>query len=122
MYSNDYADFFSEYNKKTDRFPIEKIQTVPVAMIQGIEDILAYKTDSEWTRNQIGSVVHYEEIHAGHLSFLIGKDMSYFSGSVMNLLQEYHPVPLATPDINKVSNQIGAPKVDISDFQMAYVQ
>lgn len=56
-------------------------------MFAGIEDILADTTDAEWTRDQIGdNIVHYEEIHAGHLTFLVGKDMSYFN-TVMDLLQ-----------------------------------
>jgi len=76
--------------------PLENISTVPVAMFAGIEDILADTTDAEWTRDQIGdNIVHYEEIHAGHLTFMVGKDMSYFN-TVMDLLQQYHPVPSAT--------------------------
>ena len=55
---------------------------------------MADTTDAEWTRDCIGdNIVHYEEIHAGHLTFLVGKDMSYFSDKVMDLLQEYHPLP-----------------------------
>ena len=70
-----------------------------MAIFAGIEDILADTTDAEWTRDRIGdSVVHYEEIHAGHLTFLVGKDMSYFTETVMGLLQEYHPLPTQTID------------------------
>ena len=34
-------------------------------------------------------VYHYEEFNAGHVSFLIGKDMSYFNERVMNILKEH---------------------------------
>jgi hypothetical protein len=39
--------------------------------------------------------VHYEEIAAGHLTFMVGIDMTYFTTGVMGLLAEYHPVPAA---------------------------
>ncbi len=74
--------------------PIENISEVPVAIFTGIEDILADLEDARWTRDRIGdNIVHYEEIHAGHLSFLVGKDMTYFTEGVMDLLQQYHPLP-----------------------------
>jgi len=63
-------------------------------MFTGNVDILADLTDSRWTRDQIGdNIVHYEEIDAGHLTFMVGKDMTYFSVGVMGLLAQYHPVP-----------------------------
>jgi len=62
-------------------------------MFVGNVDTLADKTDAEWTRNQIGSpVVHYQEINGGHLTFIIGKDMSWFSNDVMNLVRTYQPL------------------------------
>lgn len=100
IFSDDYSDPFAGDKKRhTDLIPLENISTVPVAIFAGIEDILADTTDAEWTRDRIGdSVVHYEEIHAGHLTFLVGKDMSYFTDTVMGLLQEYHPLPTQTID------------------------
>jgi len=69
-------------------------------MFTGNADILADLTDSRWTRDRIGdNVVHYEEINAGHLTFMVGKDMSYFSEGVMGLLRQYHPV--VVPDYFK---------------------
>lgn len=100
IFADDYSDPFAGDKKRhTDLIPLENISTVPVAIFAGIEDILADTTDAEWTRDRIGdSVVHYEEIHAGHLTFLVGKDMSYFTETVMGLLQEYHPLPTQTID------------------------
>ena len=67
--------------------PLENITGVPVAIFTGLEDPLADVTDARWTRDTIGdNVVHYEEIEAGHLTFLIGKDMTYFTEGVMDLL------------------------------------
>ena len=70
-------------------------------MFTGLFDPLADLTDSRWIRDTIGKqVVHYEEINAGHLTFMIGKDMSYFTKSVMDLLKQYHPLP--TEEYQKV--------------------
>jgi len=65
-----------------------------VAIFTGLYDPLADLTDARYTRDTIGkNVVHYEEINAGHLTFLIGKDMTYFTKGVMGLLKKYHPLP-----------------------------
>ena len=59
-----------------------------MAIFTGLYDPLADLTDARWTRDTIGKkVVHYEEINAGHLTFLIGKDMTYFTKGVMGLLK-----------------------------------
>ena len=52
-------------------------------------------------RDAIGAdnLYHYEEIVADHQSFLVGKDMSYFTVSVMDILRNTHkaPVPNTAP-------------------------
>ena len=95
VFSEDYTDIFKRVKKRTtDLIPLENISEVPVAIFAGIEDILADTTDARWTRDRIGdNVIHYEEISAGHLTFLVGKDMTYFSKGVMDLLKQYHPLP-----------------------------
>ena len=82
----------SDKKTHTKLIPLENIRNIPVAMFVGEEDLLADPKDSSWTRDQIGeAVVHYEQIPGGHLSFLVGKDMSYFTHSVMGLLERHHP-------------------------------
>ena len=97
VFADDYTDFFKRHEKRTtDLIPLQNITEVPVAIFTGTEDILADLTDARWTRDQIGKkVVHYEEIAAGHLTFMVGKDMTYFTTGVMNLLKTYHPLPKA---------------------------
>lgn len=36
------------------------------------------------------AVIDFKLIEGGHLSFFIGKDMSYFSNDVIGLLDKYH--------------------------------
>ena len=82
-------------NKRTtELIPIDTISNVPIAMFVGNIDTLADKTDAEWTRDEIGSpVVHYQLIDGGHLTFIVGKDMTWFSNDVMDLIKEYSPLP-----------------------------
>lgn len=62
-------------------------------MFVGTVDTLADKEDAEWTRDTLGdNMIHYQMIDGGHMTFLIGKDMSYFTEDVMMLLQEYQPL------------------------------
>ena len=60
-------------------------------MFVGEEDDLADVTDARWLKEQTATeVVHYEEMpKMGHISFLIAKDMTYFSDRVMSLLNKY---------------------------------
>lgn len=66
---------------------------VPVAMFVGTVDDLGDPTDSRWARDTINSggnaLVHYEEIRAGHSSFMIGKDMSYVD-NLVDLIKKYN--------------------------------
>ena len=66
-------------------------------MFVGQSDKLADVEDAQWIRSQLGDgVVHYQEIVGGHISFMIGKDMSYFTEDVIGLLSQYHPIPQQT--------------------------
>ena len=88
MFADDYEAWFKRHeHRATDLIPLENITGVPVAMFTGKDDLMADLTDSRWTRDMLSdSIVHYEEIEAGHLTFLVGKDMSYWTRDVMNLL------------------------------------
>ena len=94
VWAPDYHTFLDIGNKRTtDLIPISGISSVPIAMFVGNVDKLADPTDAMWAYQTIGSpVVHYEEIDGGHLTFVIGKDMSYFSDSVLPLIEQYSPV------------------------------
>jgi len=97
------SDTFSEYSygsrknmevygqTKPPEIDLKPVPGVPIAMFVGEEDDLADVTDARWLRNQTDSeVVHYEEMpKMGHISFLIAKDMTYFSDRVISLLNKY---------------------------------
>ena len=94
----EYIPDYSKDNHESKEIPLEKISErgVPVAIFGGKDDELADWRDAEWTRDSIGdAVVHYELIEGGHISFLVGQDMSYFTDGVMGLLAEHHPLTVA---------------------------
>ena len=94
VWATDYSDFFKTSRKKhTTLIPIDTIDKVPVAIFAGRQDVLADTTDARWTAGQVKSTVRYQEIDAGHLTFLVGKDMSYFTNDVMSLMNYYSPLP-----------------------------
>ena len=47
-------------------------------MFVGKQDTLANVQDNRWVKDQLESLVYYEEINASHASFVLGKDMSFF--------------------------------------------
>ena len=47
-------------------------------MYAGNQDTIATLEEVRWTRDQLSSIVHYEEIDADHFTFIHGKDMTYF--------------------------------------------
>jgi hypothetical protein len=74
---------------------IEKITELPTAMFVGTVDDLGDIKDARWARDTLNSagdaLIHYEEVEAGHSTFMIGKDMGYFQ-NVFNLLDIYNPI------------------------------
>jgi hypothetical protein len=64
-------------------------------MFVGTADYLGDVTDARWARDTLNwagnALVHYEEVLAGHSTFMIGKDMNYFI-NVFKLLDIYNPI------------------------------
>ena len=81
--------------KQTALIPIENISTVPIAIFAGIHDTIADMEDALWIKDTLKPevLVDFEQIEAGHLTFMVGKDMTYWSTNVMGLLAQYHPIP-----------------------------
>ena len=67
---------------------------VPVSLFVGTHDILATIEDVKIIRDMLGpdADYHYEEVNAGHLSLAIGKDMTYFTETVMEILKKHQPL------------------------------
>lgn len=65
---------------------------VPVSLFVGTHDILSTPEDDRKIKKVLGKSLHqYHEVSADHLSLLIGKDMTYFTHTVMNTLEFQAP-------------------------------
>jgi hypothetical protein len=61
-------------------------------MFVGQDDELADQTDNEWAHQALGpAVIFYHEYALGHLSFMVAKEMSWFTVDAMTILSHYHP-------------------------------
>lgn len=69
---------------------LKEITEVPIAMFVGKQDTLANINDNRWLRDELQTVVHYQEFDASHASFVVGSDMSYFT-TVVELVQVHNP-------------------------------
>lgn len=77
--------------KEPPLVPIEKFN-VPTALFSGSLDKLADPVDVAWMHEQIKEhVVFAKEYHLDHFSFVIAKDMSYFTEDAVNVIQQYNP-------------------------------
>ena len=78
LYDWGFTENYNKYHQDTPpKVDLTKI-TMPTAMFVGSVDELGDPQDCTWAKNKISSMVHFEIFSAGHLTFMVGKDMSYF--------------------------------------------
>ena len=67
---------------------------VPFSLFFGENDTLATVTDGRRTKDMLGpdSLYYYEEFPADHLSYMTGKDMTYFTERVMQILNTHSKI------------------------------
>jgi len=71
------------------------IEDAKIAIFTGTEDELSDLGNSRWIKRALKkeNLVFYKEYELGHLSFMVGKDMSYFTKDAMAVLKMHHPLP-----------------------------
>ena len=75
------------------RIPLENIKGIPIAIFAGKQDsVVPIEGNQELLKTLLKSfnnpVVSYEEIDGDHMTFVLGKDLSYFQ-KVMKLVEKY---------------------------------
>ena len=56
----------------------------------GTSDELADPTDVDWLAKELKEhVIFYKQYNMGHMTFAIGKDMSFFNVDALNILKQY---------------------------------
>merc|ERR1711935_473480 len=72
-----------DYDMKNLKFPI--------AVMSGSDDKMANPTDVAWTVNQFkDQVIFNHQYEMGHMSFAIGKEMSWFTVDAMAIVNHYN--------------------------------
>ena len=89
----------SKYGKEAPpELKLENLQTlgVPVSIFAGTNDILATVEDIRQIIDLLGpnTLYYYEELEADHISFLIGKDMTFFTERAMGILHKHQPLTI----------------------------
>ena len=86
-----------EYNQTTPpAYSLKNIKGVPIAIFGGLDDPLATAADTDWLNEQLGeNVVYYKKLPGiTHLTYVLGKDMSYMSSELIPLLSQYNNMPV----------------------------
>ena len=70
-------------------YDFSKIKEIPIILIGGEKDKLSTREDIKWLLNELNKNVIYAKIieNMGHLSFLIGKDFTWFN-DVLNIIKK----------------------------------
>ena len=78
---------------KTIKFNLKKIRNVPIALYPAIDDSLSTIESMEQLKDELGdNVKELKILKGGHLVHLIGKDMSFFSKNVIELMKRYQGI------------------------------
>ena len=87
-----YYDYGAEhnqaiYNQDTPPLiPLSNIKDLPIGLFVGKTDELATVIDNQWLKEVLeenNSLGAYHEYEFGHISFYLGKDLSYFMEDVL---------------------------------------
>ena len=84
---------FHIYNQITPpEYDFSKIKDLPIILIGGENDKLSTREDIKWLVNELNENVIYAKIveNMGHLSFLIGKDFTWFNDVLKIIIKDFY--------------------------------
>ena len=66
---------------------------IPIMLYVGQQDLVATQKDARWIREELkgkngrkGPLIMYREIEAGHGTFLLGRNMDYWTREILHLI------------------------------------
>ena len=73
------------------QYDLGKIKEIPIILVGGEKDKLSTREDIKWLRNELKDNVIFTKIveNMGHLSFMVGKDFTWFDEILQILLKEF---------------------------------
>ena len=89
----DDANYVIYHQKNPPEYDLSVIRDLPIMLITGEKDKLANSDDVRWLYNELKNNVIYFNIvpDMGHLSFLCGKNFSWFKEPLEYILEEFVP-------------------------------
>ena len=87
------ANFSIYHQKEPPEYDLKKIKDIPIMLITGEQDKLATPNGVSWLYNELKTNVIYFDIvpNMGHISFICGKDFSWFKEPLEIILDEFYP-------------------------------
>ena len=86
------ANFHIYYQITPPEYDFSKIKDLPIILIGGENDKLSTREDIKWLVNELNENVIYAKIveNMGHLSFLIGKDFTWFNDVLKIIMKDFY--------------------------------
>ena len=86
------ANFHIYYQITPPEYDFSKIKDLPIILIGGENDKLSTREDIKWLVNELNENVIYAKIveNMGHLSFLIGKDFTWFNDVLKIIIKDFY--------------------------------
>lgn len=88
---------FHRYGQLTPPdFPLHRVSKIPIALYSGSQDMLSDPLDVDWLAEQLGTHrvflrKNFED--KGHMTWIFGKNMSFFTEDILPLLHKYKETP-----------------------------
>ena len=73
-------------------YDLSKIKDIPIILVGGEKDKLSTREDIKWLNNELKDNVILSKIveNMGHLSFLVGKDFTWFDEILQIILSDFY--------------------------------
>ena len=86
------ANFHIYYQITPPEYDFSKIKDLSIILIGGENDKLSTREDIKWLVNELNENVIYAKIveNMGHLSFLIGKDFTWFNDVLKIIIKDFY--------------------------------
>ena len=96
------ANLYIYHQIEPPEYDFSKIKDIPIILVGGEKDKLSTREDIKWLHNELEDNVLFYKIveNMGHLSFLVGKDFSWFDEILQILLRDFYN------EKNDINNEI----------------
>ena len=86
------ANLYIYHQIEPPEYDLSKIKDIPIILVGGEKDKLSTREDIKWLNNELKDNVILSKIveNMGHLSFLVGKDFTWFDEILQIILSDFY--------------------------------